>query len=199
MRKKEGCPLSYSEDQLMDAIETIELQGNVTTTAAVKKQLVVKHGVSGGINDDSLKKAVNAAIENRDSVKLSRLLLALPEYAKISARNIGERVAADILEHMATGYHGLRMSAEKYLNEKEEDLRNSRNHIKTMEERIEKMQAERGTLENDNLDLREKNEALQAQLRERDSEVSALVRGQDYREEMFAFMKQIVTDNDARK
>ena len=171
----------------------------MTTTAAVKKQLVVEHGVSGGINDDSLKKAINAAIENRDNVKLSRLLLALPEDAKISARNIGERVAADILEHMATGYHGLRMSAEKYLNEKEEDLLNSRNHIKTMEERIEKMQAERSILEDENLDLRGKNEALQVQLRDRDSEVSALVRDQDYREEMFAFMKQIVTDNDARK
>lgn len=197
-RKKEGRPASYSNEQLMDAIETIEGRGIETTTAAVKKHLVAQYGVSGGINDDSLKKAITEAIEGRSSKKLSRLLLALPEDAKASAGRIGERVAADILEHMAFGYHGLRTSAEKVLIEKDEDLRNSRSHIRTMEDRVEKMQAERAALEDDNLVLREKNEALQAQLRDRDAEIRELVRGQEYREEMMAFMKQIVKDNDAK-
>jgi hypothetical protein len=197
-RKKEGRPASYSNEQLMDAIETIEGRGTETTTAAVKKQLVTQYGVSGGINDDSLKKAITEAIEDRSSKKLSRLLLALPEDAKASAGCIGERVAADILEHMALGYHGLRTSAEKVLIEKDEDLRNSRSHIRTMEDRVGKMQAERAALESENLDLREQNEALQAQLRDRESEVRELVRGQEYREEMMAFMKQIVKDSDAR-
>lgn len=96
------------------------------------------------------------------------------------------------------GYHGLRMSAEKFLIEKEEDLRTSRSHIRTMEDRVEKMQAERAAIEDENLDLREKNEALQTQLRDRDAEVRELLRGQEYREEMMAFMKQIVKDNDAK-
>lgn len=197
-RKKEGRPASYSNEQLMDAIETIEGQGAETTTAAVKKQLVTQYGVSSGINDESLKKAITEAIEDRSRKRLSRLLLALPEDAKASARRIGERVAADILEHMAFGYHGLRTSAEKALIEKDEDLRNSRSHIRTMEDRVEKMQAERAAFETENLDLREKNEALLAQLRDRDAEIRELVRSQEYREEMMAFMKQIVKEDDAK-
>ncbi|WP_281969174.1 hypothetical protein [Roseovarius nanhaiticus] len=196
--RKEGRPASYTNEQLMDAIETIEGRGAETTTAAVKKQLVTEYGVSGGINDDSLKKAITGAIEDRSCKKLSRLLLALPEDAKASAGRIGERVAADILEHMAFGYHGLRTSAEKALIEKDEDLRNSRSHIRTMEDRVEEMQVERAALEHNNLDLREKNEALQAQLRERDAKIRELAHSQEYREEMMAFMKQIVKDNDAK-
>ena len=197
-RKKEGRPASYSNEQLMDAIETIEAGGGETTTAAVKKQLITQHGVSGGINDESLKKAITEAIEHRSSRKLSRLLLALPEDAKTSARRVGERVAADILEHLALGYHGLRTSAEKVLIEKDEDLRNSRNHIRTMEHRVEKIVAERAILEKDNLDLLEANEALREQLRSRDADIKELVRSREYREEMMAFMKQFVKDNDPK-
>ena len=35
-------------------------------------------------------------------------------------------------------------------------------------------------------------------MRDRESGVRELVRGQEYREEMMAFMKQIVKDSDAR-
>jgi hypothetical protein len=193
--KKTGRPPKYTEAQVLEGIGIVEENGDTPTGETVKRAMCVHLGVPPGINSQSLDKEVQRLLDERERQQSARLIVAVPETSRNAVREISRTVESAILLHLGREHGELRRINEQKVTQKDMDLAHQRAQIRELLMKLDQQAEEVAALE-------EAARAMQDQLlqsQERNSalltRITELEKRQDFREEMFAFMKETLAQH----
>lgn len=193
--KKTGRPPKYTEAQVLEGIKIVEENGDTPTGEAVKKAMCVHLDVPPGINALSLEKEAQRLLAERERQQSARLIVALPEASRNAVREISQAVESAILLHLGREHDELRRVNEQKVSQKDLDLAHQRAQIRDLLIKLDQQAEEVAALE-------EAARAMQDQLHQSQERNSALLtriteleKRQDFREEMFAFMKDTLAQH----
>lgn len=151
--------------------------------------------VPPGINALSLEKEVQRLLEERERQQSARLIGALPETSRNAVREISQAVESAILLHLGREHDELRRVNEQKVTQRDMDLASQRAQIRELLMKLDQQAEEVAALE-------EAARAMQDQLHQSQERNSALLtriteleKRQDFREEMFAFMKDTLAQH----
>ncbi|MCR9150290.1 MAG: hypothetical protein NXH83_08955 [Rhodobacteraceae bacterium] len=135
-KSKGGRPATYSSAQVLAAIDRIEQSGASPEASSVKDVLCKEHGISPGINLQSLGEEVARQLENRERVRTEALINALPETVRREGAKIGSDIQQRILEVVAHLAKSIREVAGHAIQEKDDDLDAQRQKNRALREEI---------------------------------------------------------------
>lgn len=141
--KKTGRPPSYSEEQVIEGIEIVEINGDQPTGDNVKKAMCARLGVPSSINAQCLDREVQRLVEERERQYRERLVASLPEESRAAVKEIGQAVESAVLLHIGRELEGLREVAGRKVAAQEVDLSNQRAQIRDLLSKIDQLEAEK--------------------------------------------------------
>ena len=115
-------PPQYTSAQVMASIEQIERSGGIPDATGVKGVLCQEHGISPGINIQSLGEEVSRQLDDRQRVRTKALIDMLPDAVRADGNKIGSEIAQRVLEVVAHLAKAIRDETGEQVQAKEEDL-----------------------------------------------------------------------------
>jgi len=192
--KKNGRPSSYTEGQVLEGIGIVEQDGEIPSGESVKKAMCDQLMVSGGINAQSLDKEVRRLIDERDRMRIDRLVVALPATSKAAADDLGKRLTAAIVEHLADDHNQLQIAAGKKLVEAKADLSCHRAQNRDLQAKLESKDEALAEREAEAHELEQRLASALAEISILKDRISALRRDDDFRAQMLEVMRDAIGD-----
>ena len=182
---------------MLEGIEIVEKKGGTPAGENVKQAMCIYLDVPRGINAQSLEKEVQRLLEERQRQRSARLIAALPDTSRNAVREISRTLESAILLHLGREHDELRRISELKVTQKDTDLANQREKIRDLlmkrdqqAEEVAGLEAAARAMQDQLHEAQERNSALLTRIAE-------LEKRQDFREEMFAFMKDTLAQHAA--
>lgn len=134
--RKNGRPPKYTEEQVLHGIKLVQEQGLEPNGDTVKRAMVDKLGVTGGINAQSLDQAVRRLLTEQVALENAKRLSALPSCARQASEVLLEELGNGVMLFLAKELEGLKSAANRRVADLQADLRNQRNRISELEDRL---------------------------------------------------------------
>jgi chromosome segregation ATPase len=187
---KTGRPPKYSEAQVLMGVGLVEQRGATPTGDAVKKVMCAELGVSVGINAQSLDAEVQRLLEERNRQRGERLVAALPASTRSAATEIGARLGAMVLEHLAAEHDGLRALTGKRIVELTEDLGAQRAQIRGLLTQVGEKDGALAELEAQKHGLEERLATATTEVAALKELISGMEKQDDLRAQILVMMKE---------
>jgi uncharacterized coiled-coil protein SlyX len=194
-KNETGRPPFYSEAQVLRAIERVEQAGETPTGTTVKTALCTYENVSKGINPQSLHAEVVRLLEERDRVRIERLVAALPATTVAAAKEMGARLEGALLAQMAEQHDHLRAVAGQKVDDLNEDLSLKRTRIRELFLQVGEQENTIAGLERCKVDLKQKLEAAAHEIASLKNRISSLEQEGDFRTQMLELMRETLSQH----